>query len=101
MSFTSLEFPLFLGLCLALIYLSTTLSVRTLVLTVCSYAFYMGFGRGGIALITLLALADFSIGNKIGSEEDDRVRKRWLWLGLAVNLVPLSLFKYSGFAVGI
>jgi alginate O-acetyltransferase complex protein AlgI len=101
MSFTELEFPLFLGLCLGLLHISRGLSVRTWLLIVFSYVFCLSFGVGGALVMTLVALADFAVGCKIGNTESDEMRSRWLWLGLAANLAPLAFFKYSAFAVGI
>jgi alginate O-acetyltransferase complex protein AlgI len=101
MSFTSLEFPLFLGLCLGLLHASGKLSVRTWLLIIFSYVFYLSFGFGAAVVVTLVALADLIVGGKVGSAEDDGGRRRWLWLGLAANLAPLTFFKYSAFAAGI
>ena len=101
MSFTSLEFPLFLGLCLGLLHASGRLSIRTWLLIIFSYVFCLSFGLGGALVVTLVALADFIAGGKVGSAENDGTRMRWLWLGLAANLAPLAFFKYSGFVAGI
>jgi alginate O-acetyltransferase complex protein AlgI len=97
MSFTSLEFLLFLGLCLSLLHATRGLSVRTWLLVLFSYIFSLTFGIGGLALVTFLAVVSFAIGGKIGTAESDRARERWLWLGLCVNLLPLAFFKYSNF----
>jgi alginate O-acetyltransferase complex protein AlgI len=101
MSFTSLEFPLFLGLCLGLLYASGKLSVRTWLLIIFSYVFCLSFGFGGALVVTVLAVGDFIAGGKVGGAENDRMRRRWLWLGLAVNLAPLAFFKYSTFVAGM
>jgi len=101
MSFTSLVFLLFLGLCVALLHANGKLSVRIWVLIIFSYVFYLSFGFGAALVLTLVALADFVVGGKVGSAENDGMRKQWLWLGLAVNLFPLAFFKYSAFAAGI
>jgi alginate O-acetyltransferase complex protein AlgI len=101
MSFTSLEFPLFLGLCVGLLRATGKSSVRTWVLIIFSYVFCLSFGFGGALVLTLVALADFIVGRRIGDVENDETRKRWLWLGLAVNLAPLAFFKYCAFVAGI
>ncbi len=101
MSFTSLEFPLFLGLCLGLLHVSGNLSVRRWLLIIFSYAFSLSFGFGGALVVTLVALADFIVGGKLGSVEHEGMRRSWLWLGLAVNLAPLAFFKYSVFVASI
>lgn len=101
MSFTSLEFVLFLGLCLGVLHASGKLSVRTWLLTIFSYVFSLSFGIATAVAVSLVALADFTAGAKIATSESDQSRKRWLWLGLAANLAPLLFFKYSDFATGI
>jgi alginate O-acetyltransferase complex protein AlgI len=101
MSFTSLEFLLFLALCLGFLQLSGKLSVRTGLLIIFSYVFCLSFGFAGTIVVTLVGLADFVVGSRIGSTESDEMRSRWLWLGLAANLVPLAFFKYSAFVAGI
>ena len=100
MSFTSLEFLLFFGLCLCLLHAIGRFSIRTWLLVIFSYIFCLSFGLGGAIVVTLVALADFVIGGKIGSAESDGTRGRWLWLGLAVNLIPLAFFKYAAFVAG-
>lgn len=92
---------MFLGLCLVLLHASGKLSVRTWLLTIFSYVFSLSFGLGGALVVTILACADFIAGGKVGSAENDGVRRKWLWLGLAVNLAPLAFFKYSAFVAGI
>lgn len=99
MTFTSLEFLLFLALCLCLLDAIGRPSLRRWLLVVFSYIFCLGFGIEGVLLITFVALTSFAVGGKIGAADSDSARQRWLWLGLGVNLIPLALFKYSAFIV--
>ena len=101
MSFTSIEFLLFLGLCLGLVHASVRRSLRTALLIVFSYVFCLSFGFVGAIIVTLVALADFVVSGKIGIAESDHLRKRWLWLGLIANLGLLAFFKYSIFFTDI
>ena len=101
MSFTSLEYLIFLGLCLGCLHASGKLSVKTWLLITFSYVFCLSFGFGSALVLTMVALADNVVGVKVGSTENDAMRRRWLWLGLAVNLAPLAFFKYSAFVAGI
>ena len=101
MSFTSLEFSLFLALCLGLLHASRKLSGRTWLLIIFSYMFCLSFGLAGALVMTLVALADFVVGGKVGTAESDGTRKLWLRLGLAANLAPLAFFKYSSFVVAV
>ena len=97
MTFTDLEFPFFLLLCLGLVHAFRRLSIRTWLLIAFSYIFCLTFGLAGVIVLTLVAVIDFAVAGKVDSAESDETRKRWLWLGLGANLVPLVLFKYSVF----
>lgn len=97
MNLTSLEFLLFLGICLALLHASGRVSVRTWVLIVFSYLFYVTFGISGALVLTFTAVANFLVGQLIGRSDNEANRKRWLWSGLLINLGPLVLLKYSTF----
>jgi alginate O-acetyltransferase complex protein AlgI len=99
MSFTSLEFPFFLGLCLGLLHSKEKLSFRIWLLILFSYAFCLSFGLSGVIVVTVVGLADFFVGNKIASAESDATRKWWLWSGIIANLAPLAFFKYSAFVM--
>ena len=100
MSLTSIEFLLFLTLCLSLLHAVAGRSIRTWLLVLFSYVFCISFGFGGAVVVTIVTLADFIIGREVGSAEHDGARTRWLFLGLGVNLVPLAFFKYSAFMAG-
>jgi alginate O-acetyltransferase complex protein AlgI len=101
LTFTSLEFIFFLGVCLGLLHASGRLSVRTWLLIIFSYLFYLTFGVGGVLVVTFMAVVDFIVGRRLGNTISEVTRKRWLWAGLAANLGPLVFLKYSGFLVEI
>ncbi|MFY9560035.1 MAG: MBOAT family O-acyltransferase [Terriglobales bacterium] len=101
LTFTSLEFIFFLGVCLGLLHASGKGSVRTWLLIIFSYLFYLTFGVAGVLVVTFTAVVDFIVGRRLGNTTSEATRKRWLWAGLAANLGPLVFFKYSGFFVGI
>jgi alginate O-acetyltransferase complex protein AlgI len=101
LTFTSLEFIFFLGVCLGLLHASGRLSVRTWLLIIFSYLFYLTFGVGGVLVVTFMAVVDFIVGLRLGNTISEVTRKRWLWAGLAANLGPLVFLKYSGFFVEI
>lgn len=100
MTFTDIEFPLFLGLCLGLVHVFRKSSIRTWLLIVFSYVFCLSFGIVGTLVLTLVAFADFLVGIRVDRAENDETRGRWLWLGLIANFAPLILFKYSVFLTG-
>src|SRR5215813_5912898 len=99
LSFTSLEFLAFLGVCLTLVVGTGWVSVQKWLLIMFSYLVYLSFGVVGVSVVTLTAVADFHVGRRLESSVRAETRKRWLWAGLAVNLGPLVFFKYSAFLV--
>jgi alginate O-acetyltransferase complex protein AlgI len=100
MSFTSLQYIFFLGACLALLWKIRRPPAQRWLLIIFSYVFYLSFGVAGVAVVTFTLLADFYVGQRLGSSRDETARKRWLWIGMAANLAPLILFKYAAFAAG-
>jgi|HubBroStandDraft_6_1064221.scaffolds.fasta_scaffold01914_2 alginate O-acetyltransferase complex protein AlgI len=97
LTFTSVEFILFLGICLGLVHAVGRLQVRMCLLIIFSFFFCLTFGFAGALVVTFTAIANFFVGNRLGASINDAVRKRWLWAGLTANLVPLVFLKYSGF----
>ncbi len=101
LTFTSLEFIFFLGVCLGLLHASRRLSIRTWLLIIFSYLFYLTFGLAGVLVVTFTAFVDFIVGRRLGNTISEATRRRWLWAGLAANLGGLVFFKYSGFLAEI
>lgn len=101
LSFTSLEFILFLLVCLGLLHLARRSSHRIWVLILFSYLFCLTFGPTSVLVITATALAGYFVGNKLVSTAKAEFRERWLWVGWAVNLFPLITLKYTAFLSGI
>lgn len=101
LTFTSLEFVVFFGICIGLLHASGKGSVRIWLLIIFSYLFYWSFGLGGVLVVTLTAVVDFIVGCRLGSTISEGSRRRWLWVGLAVNLGPLLYLKYSTFLAEI
>jgi len=97
LSFTSLEFFVFLGLYLGLVRGTTSVSAQKWLLIIFSYLFCLSFGAVGVTVVTLTALIDFRVGLRLGTSIPARARRQWLWAGLAANLGPLVLLKYSAF----
>lgn len=98
MLFNSLGFILFLGIVLALYYsniLSWTNRKRMLLLA--SYIFYGLWNPPLVILLWISTLVDWTAGNKLAVEENDRKRKMWLLLSMFTNLGFLAFFKYGNF----
>jgi alginate O-acetyltransferase complex protein AlgI len=93
LSFTSLDFVVFLALCVGLVRVTRSVSAQKWLLIAVSCVFYLTFGVVGISLISLTAVVDFNVGRRLGTAMSDRNRRQWLWASLAVNLGALLLFK--------
>src|SRR6266849_3685584 len=97
MSFTSLEFVVFLvflGLCL--VFAGKT-GRQTWLLLLFSYGFYLSSGLFGMLVVTLLSLVDFGVGRQLEISTSEETSRRWLWAGLTANIGVLVFFKYSVF----
>ena len=78
-------------------YWFSGLNVRIWVILLASLSFY-GFWRiEFIPLMVLSALIDFYISLAIGRSENDKIRKRLLWVSLILNISILCFFKYLVF----
>ncbi len=63
-------------------------------LLLASYYFYMCWKVEYILLILFSTIVDYSVAIKMSESLHKKVRKRWLYLSLGVNLGILFLFKY-------
>lgn len=98
MIFNSVTFVVFLAIVLPLHWLVPA-SRRNLVLLVASYVFYGWWDWRFLGLIALSTVVDYGIGRRLGSSNDDTVRKRLLAASLSFNLGVLGIFKYFDFFV--
>jgi alginate O-acetyltransferase complex protein AlgI len=89
---------LFLPLTLAA-YFAFPRRWRNGVLLVASLAFYAWGEAPYLALVLGSVAFNFAIGAAIGRAGEAAVRKRWLVLGIAGNLLALAIFKYANFTV--
>lgn len=98
MLFNSLSFVVFLVIVLALYYskiLKWTGKKRMLLLA--SYIFYGLWNPPLVILLWISTLVDWTAGNKLAIEENQKKRKMWLLLSMFVNLGFLAFFKYGNF----
>jgi len=96
--FNSLEYAVFLPLVLA-VYWQLPFRWQNRFMLVASYVFY---GAWDVRFLTLLMIStgvDYVVGRRLGTETDERRRKRLLAVSLIVNLGILGFFKYFGFFV--
>lgn len=99
MLFNSLDFLVFLPFVFVTYWFVTdkTLRLQNFFVLIASYIFYSWWDWRFLSLIILSTLVDYSIGRKLGVEDDDRKRKYLLWISVAVNLGILGFFKYFNF----
>lgn len=98
MLFNSLSFFVFLVIVLGLYYarlLNWTNKKRMLLLA--SYVFYGLWNPPLVILLWISTVVDWTAGNKLAVEENEKRRKLWLVLSLVVNLGFLAFFKYRDF----
>ncbi|SDR93175.1 D-alanyl-lipoteichoic acid acyltransferase DltB, MBOAT superfamily [Formosa sp. Hel1_31_208] len=98
MLFNSLSFALFLVIILALYYLKLLKwSNKKRMLLLASYIFYGLWNPPLVILLWISTMVDWTAGNKLAVEENQRKRKFWLMLSMFVNLGFLAFFKYGNF----
>ncbi|MCC9136457.1 MBOAT family O-acyltransferase [Pontibacter silvestris] len=96
MLFNSIDFLLFFPI-FVILYFLTPYRFRWVVLLVASYFFYM-YWKAVYALLLIASTAiDYFCGRMMGSYEEPRRRKPYLYLSLLSNLSILFFFKYFNF----
>lgn len=96
MLFNSLQYLVFLPTVFLLFWFLPH-RFRVPLLLVASYVFYMSWKPLYGLLIFGLTLANFLLVPMIGKQVEHK--KRWLGIVIAVNLITLGIFKYTGFAL--
>ena len=96
-SYTFLAFYLVVYLC----YLATQrhLRAQNVLLLIASYVFYGAWDYRFLSLILLSTFVDFFVAKRLETVEQDRRRRGWLGVSIAVNLGVLGTFKYLDFAI--
>lgn len=97
MSFTSLSFIIFFAIVFALYWLARASRQQNAILLLASYIFMGWMDWTFAALLLILTLSDYFITQKIVLTDAPVVRKRWLSLGIAINIGGLFFFKYFNF----
>lgn len=98
MLYTNLEFGFFF-LAFFVIYWAIKDHVKgqNLLILAASYFFYGWWDWRFLGLIAFSSLTDYFVGIKL--DDDEKNKKLWLYLSLAVNLGLLGVFKYYNFFV--
>ncbi|MEM7511013.1 MAG: MBOAT family O-acyltransferase [Bacteroidota bacterium] len=101
MLFNSLAFLIFLPVVFLLYWFvfNKNLKLQNLLILISSYVFYGWWNWRFLSLIAISTIVDYIMGFNIQSASDDRIKKRWLWLSIAINLGILGFFKYFNFFI--
>ena len=99
MLFNSLDFAIFLPIVFILYWfiLKNNLKLQNALIVVSSYIFYGWWDWRFLTLILFSTLVDYTIGQRLRSEEKETKRKILLWTSILVNLGFLGFFKYYNF----
>lgn len=100
MLFNTLAYAVFFGVVFVVAWLlAGRVRVRLWFLLLASYFFYAQWDARFLALIFASSSVDWLLGNAIAGAPNQRRRKQWLALTVAMNLGVLGLFKYFDFGV--
>lgn len=95
MLFNSIPFVLFF-IGVVIVYFLSPHKFRWVVLLTASYYFYMSWQPVYVLLISFTTLVSYWVGLK-SDTKDISLRRRYLWLSVAINLGVLFFFKYFNF----
>jgi alginate O-acetyltransferase complex protein AlgI len=95
MTFTSLNFFLFFSIVLLIYWLLKKREQQNLFLLLASYIFYFYFDLLFGFLMLTSSTVDFLLARRMTRRPEQR--RTYLWLGLAMNLGGLVLFRHFGF----
>ncbi|GAW65845.1 membrane bound O-acyl transferase MBOAT family protein [Geoanaerobacter pelophilus] len=97
MTFNSFSYFLFLPV-VYLIFYFTADRWRWLVLLIASYGFYASFKAPYLLAVLLMVTGiSYACGLRIAAQQDETIRKRWLWIGSFACVAILALMKYLPF----
>jgi len=100
MLFNSLEYALFLFVVFVLFWtMARDKTLRTVLLLVASWLFYMSWNATFIALIVGSTVLDYAVGGAMARATSQRKRRGLLLVSLAGNLGALGVFKYADFFI--
>ena len=72
---------------------------RSAWILVASWLFYGWWRFDFLLLLVATSVGAGIVGRKIATADNQRAKRRWLWLGVGVSLAALGYFKYFNFAV--
>lgn len=101
MLFNSIDFAIFLPTVFVLYWFvfQKNLRLQNFLIVASSYLFYGWWDWKFLTLILFSTIIDYSIGLRLGNEENHFKRKALLWTSIIVNLGFLGFFKYFNFFI--
>lgn len=99
MLFNSIDFAIFLPIVFFLYWFVThkNLKLQNFLIVLASYIFYGWWDWRFLSLIIFSTLVDYTVGQKLRSEENKLKRRTLLWTSILVNIGFLGFFKYYNF----
>ena len=76
-----------------------SIKLQNLLIVIASYVFYGWWDWRFLSLIAFSTLVDYSVGIRLGIEQNQLKRKILLWISIIVNLGFLGFFKYYNFFI--
>ncbi len=87
---------LFLPVTLFFVYISSG-KLKNIFLLLASFIFYAWGGVTYLLVLVATTVVNYIIGLAMAEDKTAGVRKTWLVVGILANILPLLLFKYTGF----
>ncbi|NNK18977.1 MAG: MBOAT family protein, partial [Maribacter sp.] len=99
MLFNSIDFAIFLPIVFFIYWfvVNKDLKLQNLLVVLASYVFYGWWDWRFLSLIIFSTLVDYTVGQRLRSENNKIKRKILLWTSILVNLGFLGFFKYYNF----
>jgi alginate O-acetyltransferase complex protein AlgI len=99
LSFTSIEFAIFIAVFLLAIIIIRNQLARKFILLAASCVFYAWWDWRFLGLLATVTVIDYSIAQALINTTSVPKRKTLLWFSVAVNLGFLGFFKYFNFFI--
>ena len=99
MLFTSVDFLIFLGVLLSLLFVVRNSRARFWIVLVASYVFYAAWDWRLLGLLVACSLWNWWLGMVIEDAPDPKRRKSAMIVAVTLNLGALGFFKYADFFV--
>lgn len=82
-----------------LCYYASPARFRSALILMFSYVFYGWWRPEFLALLVVVTVASYGVALAIGAARNEHTRYRYLFAGVALNLLALAYFKYANFGV--